>query len=505
MTQIQATDAAPVADAPLTKRVVPGAPPPVEKAASKKKRKAKTKADGEAKEDASPVPATSQPAEIPASGSAELSTAGEDKKGSMLDMINKRIRNFTKKIQRVKEYQTKPDSSLNEDQKRAVASLPTLEGILHELEDTKKTIEPLEAHLAREVSLQRLESENAAHARAQQAVADAKAEAASKFVAVLELITLDVSTLSLEPQESNALTSFIAHLTSSDSKTTSISNLVNGEGDWEGFSYAQILEFAQRVPAETAEVAEPDAPVENHVDDTVPVEEEEPAAAEDPTVLAETEADKPAAPAGGFHFMLESELEPQPPVSSEGAGLETPTPIPEPSVNGVATSEAPAHVQHGMEDPIASQTGNLDWAADDGADLPPLNALEAKFGTSGEVTPEVQPEPQPQEQPQPQQPAQQPHRGPSHQKRQHPQAQSQSQSQESDGFIAIPPRRGGGDRGFRGGERGGRGRGGFRGGRGGGGERGGRGRGGFRGGERGRGGGGGGPRGGRSAAEPTAA
>lgn len=502
MTQIQATDPAPVADAPVTKRVVPGAPPPVEKAASKKKRKAKTKADGEAKEDASnPAPAPSA-AEVPASGSAEFSL-GEDKKGSMLDMINKRIRNFTKKIQRVKEYQTKSDSSLNEDQKRAVASLPTLEGILHELEDTKKTIEPLEAHLAKEVSLQRLESESAARARAQQAVADAKAEAASKFTAVLELITLDASTLPLESQELNALTSFIAHLTSSDSKATTISNLVNGEGDWEGFSFTQILEFARRIPAETVEVAEPDVPVENHVDDTAPVEEEQTAAAEEPTALAETDADKPTGPAGGFHFMLESELEPQPPVSSEGAGLETPTPVAEASVNGVATSEEPAHVQHGMEDPIAPQTGNLDWAADDGADLPPLNALEAKFGTSGEVTPEVQPEPQLQEQQQqPQQPAQQQQRGPSHQKRQHPQAQAQSQ--ESDGFISIPPRRGGGERGFRGGERGGRGRGGFRGGRGGGGERSGRGRGGFRGGERGR-GGAGGSRGGRPAAEPTAA
>lgn len=41
----------------------------------------------------------------------------------------------------MKEYQAKPLASLNEDQKKALASLPVLEGVLHELEDAKKAID----------------------------------------------------------------------------------------------------------------------------------------------------------------------------------------------------------------------------------------------------------------------------------------------------------------------------------------------------------------------------
>lgn len=97
-----------------------------------------------------------------------------------------------------------------------------------------------------------------------------------------------------------------------------------------------------------------------------------------------------------------------------------------------------------MDDPIAvpQQSENIDWAADDESELPPINSLHAKFGTSGEVTPEVQPEPQEEKQ----------------------SAAPRAQPQEADGFTPIPPRRGGGgERGFRGGDRGSRGRGGYRG------------------------------------------
>jgi hypothetical protein len=106
-----------------------------------------------------------------------------------------------------------------------------------------------------------------------------------------------------------------------------------------------------------------------------------------------------------------------------------------------------------MEDPIAPQSENIDWAADDATDLPPINTLEAKFGTSGEVTPEIQPEPRQTQADIPQK------ESPAH----HKKHQSQAQTAEVDGFIPIPSRRGGNDRGPRGGERGGRGRGGFRG------------------------------------------
>jgi hypothetical protein len=191
-----------------------------------------------------------------------------------------------------------------------------------------------------------------------------QAEAASKFNAVLNLITTDVSTLALETQEQNALANFIAHLTSSDSKAATISNLVNEEGDWEGYScefqsrgelyirlafiVSQLLAFADRVAPESTETVEPTG--EYVADESAPAPEQL-VVSEDPHVLAEVEADKPvgnAAPAGNFHFMLESELEPQPPQPSDGAALDTPTPVAEPTVNGDALDQVPAHVQHSV-------------------------------------------------------------------------------------------------------------------------------------------------------------
>lgn len=118
---------------------------------------------------------------------------------------------------------------------------------------------------------------------------------------------------------------------------------------------AQLIKLSQRVPE--AEV----------VEDSVTFEEDTPAnpaaevdqhfaGSEVAAVIAESEADRPVAVdgipvsaslGGSFHFMQESELEPQPPVSGQGAGLEAPTPIPEEAQpNGVTAAEEPAHVQH---------------------------------------------------------------------------------------------------------------------------------------------------------------
>ena len=60
---------------------------------------------------------------------------------------------------------------------------------------------------------------------------------------ILELMTLDISSLSIEPQEQNALASFVAHLTSSESKEKTLSDLVAGDGEWEGFSCKLVLCF----------------------------------------------------------------------------------------------------------------------------------------------------------------------------------------------------------------------------------------------------------------------
>jgi hypothetical protein len=43
--------------------------------------------------------------------------------------------------QRIKEYSTKPTETLNDDQKRFLQTLPTLEASARELEDVRKAIE----------------------------------------------------------------------------------------------------------------------------------------------------------------------------------------------------------------------------------------------------------------------------------------------------------------------------------------------------------------------------
>ena len=51
-----------------------------------------------------------------------------------------------------------------------------------------------------------------------------------------------------------------------------------------------------------------------------------------------------------------------------------------------------------MDDPVPVSsivTDSLDWAADDAGELPSINSLHERFGTSGDITPEVQKEEEP--------------------------------------------------------------------------------------------------------------
>lgn len=95
MTQITAPETTPVTAAPVVKKIVPGAPPSVEKSL-KKKRKAKSKPEDEP--GSKPTPTERQIAAAPVSESAEVSLPAEDKKSPVIELLNKRTRNFTKKI-----------------------------------------------------------------------------------------------------------------------------------------------------------------------------------------------------------------------------------------------------------------------------------------------------------------------------------------------------------------------------------------------------------------------
>ncbi|GHJ87685.1 hypothetical protein NliqN6_4087 [Naganishia liquefaciens] len=85
---------------------------------------------------------------------AAVAAAGGHEKGAVGEAVSRRIKVLTKKItltlpfrvsqQRFRAYTEKPESALNPDQKAAIATLPTLEGGLRELEDIAKAVETIE-------------------------------------------------------------------------------------------------------------------------------------------------------------------------------------------------------------------------------------------------------------------------------------------------------------------------------------------------------------------------
>lgn len=105
---------------------------------------------------------------------------------------------------------------------------------------------------------------------------------------------------------------------------------------------------------------------------------------EDPQDLAastEPESVSTAAPgAGSFHFMQESELE-------SGAFEDSAEWVER--TDAIGAEDGP-HVEptlNGTDDIPPSVSAPIDWAEDDGDNLPSIAGLHAKFGTSGTATP----------------------------------------------------------------------------------------------------------------------
>jgi hypothetical protein len=108
---------------------------------------------------------------------------------------------------------------------------------------------------------------------------------------------------------------------------------------------------------------------------------------EDPQEIeasAITEPESAGAPGtGSFHFMQESELE-------SGAFEDNAEWVER--TDAVGVEDGPAQVEPAadgasMDDIPASISAPIDWAEDDGDNLPSIAGLHAKFGTSGTATP----------------------------------------------------------------------------------------------------------------------
>ncbi|KAF9568207.1 hypothetical protein CPC08DRAFT_813651 [Agrocybe pediades] len=508
-------------EAVVQQRIVPGAPPPAPLSKTqKKKRKAKATKTENGERSVSPEVTTSNAALIEKAPEPEQVQEGvvapelvartdsqgvtipeEDvllKPSPIVDLVHKRLKATTKKISRITVYAATDPEKLNDDQKRTLKTLPTLEAVQKELGEVKKAIEVHESELVQELALKRLEAEKAEKARIAAAVSTAEGALVSRASGLFDILrlhsslaqgVLDISSFT-DATEAAAI-AFVANaLTSEDvtQRQSAIEQILLAK-DLNGVSAVRLLEITQL--AFNPPRAPTPAPEQ-------PVAEEQPAEAEAP---AQPEAEPPVVgvPAstttGSFRFMQDSEIEPTSfeaeaewVEKSDAAGHE------EHAANGHATA-AP---EEGA--PADAANGPIDWAADDEGGLPSIAGLHAEFGTSGSATPAEAPEvPAPAAEAAVPAAATPAVNG----------SVNGAEQPEDDGFTQATRSRGRG-RGGRGGERGGRGfrggeRGGFRGGeRGGfrGGERGGfRGgeRGGFRGGDRGgfRGGERGGFRGGR--------
>ncbi|KAF8639510.1 hypothetical protein AX17_001415 [Amanita inopinata Kibby_2008] len=488
----------------LQQRIVPGAPAPAPLSKSqKKKRKAKGKTgpDGGADsnnvdsptatvpdptpaalEEKAPDPVDVQQAtlapELVAHPEPESPSIPEELKFSpVVELVSKRLKATTKKIGRITVYAATDPEKLNDDQKRILKTLPTLEAIQKELSEVKKAVENYEAGLVQELVTKKLEAEKAEKARVAEAVSAAEDAAIMRTLDILNLLRirsllasgeLDTLTLSLEHEEGSAVFSVADTLLGDDEekKKAVIDGFLQGSGDFNGIPYTRLIEITHGEltvpraltppPAEPAFADEPEVQITETVESTSVV-------AVDVTV---TGAPAPVSASKGFSFVQESEIEESQVVEGEGWTDEAPPAQDQPSeqevLNGHAEQALAAEEQvlesipPPPEEPTTSAI--LDWANDDG-DLPPISSVHERFGTSGSATPaEVHPESGAEATPAnghatgPRQPRPRP---------------------DEEGFMQTRPGRGRGQ-GFRGDERGNY-RGGYRGGE----------RGGYRGGERG--------------------
>ncbi|KAF5393198.1 hypothetical protein D9757_000532 [Collybiopsis confluens] len=448
-------------------RLIPGAPPPpsASKSQLKKKRKTKTKTNEQTVDSTVEIPDSTaaalvekapEPSDIQEGSVAPELVAQPSRAESqppddstlnlspIVDLVNKRLKATNKKTAstRITTYTTVDPMSLNEDQKRAVSSLPALEAVSKELAEVKKAVEAHEAELAVELAAKKREADEAERARVADAVAVAEAAYVEQTTKLLSFIRMQ----SLAADDQVDLLAFGASSEEVDAVHAAASKLLGNEidmkelvlgfislkGNFEGVAYPRLLELCDHVfaPPPEAEVSVEEQPLQESV------------AEEQPEIEASS-ASASMTTTGSYHFIQASEIE-TPSLEESGDWMAVEGTKQTPEVNGhageVVAPEAPV------------LTGPIDWAADNEDELPSIDNLHATFGKSGSATPTVEPEAQEVNVPNGDLP------------------QPTSAVEEDDGFTQARGVRARG-RGHRGGER----RGGYRGGD----------RGGFRGGDRG--------------------
>lgn len=403
-----------------TQRYVPGAPPPVPASKSSKKKRKTGKGTrsedspalssvaipdstplNEKTQDTSDVkdgpPVDSLPVDPHSTNglSSGQHTLDEAKHSPIVDLFQKRIKSTNKKIVRIQGYATLGDDKLNDDQRRLLKSLPSLEAIVKELEEVKKAVESLEADRVATEARDAAEKGKLEAERLVVAVAEAESQAYDRISRLLHFIRLHsslsvrhprVSSLGIDDSEIPIILAAAEQLLGEESEVRQelVRGILFGEGEFQGISHSRFVElaFAFATPQTEPTVG---APEESESEVPKPSEEE--------SSVAGAGLDGQASTSGGFHFMQESELD-NPALGDSQEWLE----VPQDQVTQAEVTATTVETSHGEgivadqavqqpEQASLSASGNFDWADEDEGGLPSIAGLQAKFGTSKTPSP----------------------------------------------------------------------------------------------------------------------
>ncbi|KAI0321068.1 hypothetical protein OF83DRAFT_1101401 [Amylostereum chailletii] len=399
--------------APSTPRIVPGAPPPAPSSKSQKKKRKTAKSEkadspavtsvaipdtiSAALVDKAPAPADIAKGAVandlvahpPVNGDSQPSTESGHKQSPVVEMIHKRLKATAKKISRIQAYPSSDPEQLNEDQRKALATLPALEAVVKELDEVKKAVEVQEAEQVRERLALAAAIEQAHADKLTESLREIEAVHLTRTADLLSFLNFHSALIAGHPSATNILSDesevsavqgAAAQLFFSeeeDRRRALINGLLTGLGDFQGVPHSRLLDltraFLQPRPEPSFVAQEQE-------------ETPEPEASAVPSEAVVIEAVVPST--GPLSFMQESELEaPSMETSQEWVQIEDSSslPVPEP-VETVVEPEPTMEAIPAAAD-AADTTGNFDWAEDDEGDLPPIAGLHAKFGTSESPSP----------------------------------------------------------------------------------------------------------------------
>lgn len=363
-------------------RFVPGAPPSVTqtKPRRKKRKGNKTKASDSPAEGSIDLP--------DATSVTPLATHDDilSRPSPVVGFLQKRMRTLNKKISRIAGYASTDYDKLNDDQKRSIKTLSSLEAVHRELEDVKRAIEVHEAEASRRLVLKRAESDRLQEQKLAQAISSTEALYASKVSSILTLLRLRSVISSGEPlptvpdfNEAEVSAVFQACDTlvgeESDAKQALVSGLLTGQGEINNVTYARLFDVAQSflaAPQESTALPEPEPEPECEPEVVTTGVPDGPVSGIIPGTLSVS---------GSFSFVQASELEASDANAEWTDKMSTPEPngVYEPRHNGITN---PPEVE-------LISTRPIDWAEADEDGLPSIANLQASLVSSDTTTPEV--------------------------------------------------------------------------------------------------------------------